>query len=301
MSDDKKWTRPTNPPPPLFLGEKERNLVKQVNDELIERVIGQQILYLPVCMEFTNYHPLYGEAIDKSFLPPVRVYALVEFDPIKTTTENYGLDKSNHIVVKFHERRLHEDQDLYVREGDYVQYGKHFYEIVTLSEGRQLFGQVDHLFQIEAHCIKTRKGLIGLEIMQDDTKASAITNSSLIGDSGGAGGAGGAGGGAGGGGGGGAFEAAKIVFYAEDPAATAPGYLAAPIPEGGSINDFFSIPSGHDLDLTTFMVFQNGILQLVTDTDGVGDFYLNESGEIISNFFIPEDTSLTIIFLTALA
>ena len=42
---DNKWTRPENPPPPLFLGNKERDLVKQVNDELIERVIGQTVVY----------------------------------------------------------------------------------------------------------------------------------------------------------------------------------------------------------------------------------------------------------------
>ena len=39
-----EWERPTQPPSPLFLGEKEKNLVKQVNDEIIERVVGQQIL-----------------------------------------------------------------------------------------------------------------------------------------------------------------------------------------------------------------------------------------------------------------
>ena len=61
---DNKWTKPTNPPPPLFLGRAERNLVKQVNDELLERVIGQQILYMPVSMDYTNFHPIYGEAIE---------------------------------------------------------------------------------------------------------------------------------------------------------------------------------------------------------------------------------------------
>ena len=67
---DNKWSQPANPPPPLFLGEKERNLVKQVNDELIERVIGQQVLYYPISLDHTNFHPLYGEAIEKTFLPP---------------------------------------------------------------------------------------------------------------------------------------------------------------------------------------------------------------------------------------
>jgi hypothetical protein len=164
---DNKWTKPKNPPPPLFLGEKERDLVKQVNDELLERVIGQAITYLPISQEFTNYHPLYGEAIQKSFLPPIRVYALIEFDGIGTVTENYGLDKSYSITVNFHNRRLHADQDLEVREGDYVQYGSSFFEIVTLLEERQLFGQVDHLFQTIAKCIRTRKGLVSLQILTE--------------------------------------------------------------------------------------------------------------------------------------
>jgi hypothetical protein len=168
MSDDEnKWTRPKNPPPPLFLGEKERDLVKQVNDELLERVIGQQILYLPVSRERTNYHELYGEAIEKSFLPPVRVYALVEFDGIKTKTENYGLDKEVSITIYFHQRRLHEDQNLYVREGDFVMYGDYFYEIVSLSNERQLFGQIDHKFQIMAKGIRARKGLVNLEKQEE--------------------------------------------------------------------------------------------------------------------------------------
>ena len=50
MSDENEWSQPASPPPPLFLGEKERDYVKQVNDELIERVIGQDILYYPVSL-----------------------------------------------------------------------------------------------------------------------------------------------------------------------------------------------------------------------------------------------------------
>jgi len=65
---DNEWTQPDAPPPPLFLGKKERDFVKQVNDELIERIIGQGIFYYPISMEHTNFHPLYGEAIEKTFL-----------------------------------------------------------------------------------------------------------------------------------------------------------------------------------------------------------------------------------------
>ena len=160
MSDDEKWKQPDQPPPPLFLGEKERNLVKQVNDELIERVIGQQIVYYPIDDSITQYNNLYGEAIEKTFLPPVRVYALVKFDQDDTSyLDSVGVDNMSEITVHFHKRRLTEDQDLFVREGDFVLYGDLYYEIVTLSSQRRLFGQVNQTFEISATCKRARKGL----------------------------------------------------------------------------------------------------------------------------------------------
>ena len=154
-----KWEQPSNPPPPLFMGEKERDLVKQVNDELIERVIGQQVVYYPIDLEHTNFHPLYGEAIAKTFLPPIRIYALVEFEGLETQATNVGLDKMTTIVVHFHKRRLTEDQNLYVREGDFVLYGDSYYEIVTLKEPREIFGQADKRIEITAECLQAREGL----------------------------------------------------------------------------------------------------------------------------------------------
>ena len=98
-----KWERPTQPPSPLFLGEKEKNLVKQVNDEIIERVVGQQLLYFPIDLETTPYHPLYGEAIEKNFLHPVRVFALVTYNGVETADlENMAIDKSTKITLNFH-------------------------------------------------------------------------------------------------------------------------------------------------------------------------------------------------------
>ena len=164
MSKDNKWDKPASPPPPMFFGTKERDLVKQVNDEIIERVVGQQVLYFPLDLEHTSYHPLYGEAIEKTFLPPVRVHALVEYQGIETSDmEGIAIDKATKIKVMFHKRRLTEDQDLYVREGDFVRYGEIFYEIVKLMEPKLLFGQVEHRFEIQAECIRSRDGLFNAE------------------------------------------------------------------------------------------------------------------------------------------
>ena len=138
-NDTNKWTQPDAPPPPLFTNKKEKDFVKQVNDELIERVIGQVIAYYPIDIERTNFHPIYGEAINKSFLSPIRVHASLE--------------------AYFHKKRLTDDQNLFAREGDFILYGKHFYEIVSLSEPKELFGQAEENFEIVAKCIRAREGL----------------------------------------------------------------------------------------------------------------------------------------------
>ena len=158
MSDN-KWEQPGNPPPPLFTGKKEKDLVKQINDEVIERVIGQTIIYYPISIENTNFNPTYGEAIHKTFLNPIRIHALVKYESQQTKTTNLGVDRIERISVMFHKRRLTEDKNLFVREGDFILYGKNYYEIMTLEEPKWLYGQVESSFEILAKCVRARRGL----------------------------------------------------------------------------------------------------------------------------------------------
>ena len=160
MSKDDKWEQPAQAPPPLFVGKKERDLVKQVNDELIERVVGQTIVYYPIDYTTTNYHYLYGEAVQKNFLPPVRVLALIEWEGLQSNyMDKFGIDKVSGITIHFHKRRLTEDQDLFVREGDFVLYGDLLYQIMSLNEPKRIFGQIEHKMEISAKCLRAREGL----------------------------------------------------------------------------------------------------------------------------------------------
>ena len=160
---DTKWSQPENPPPPMFTGKKERDFVKQVNDELIERVIGQEIVYYSVSLEHTKYHSLYGEAIIKTTLPPISIRALVEPEDTEISNTGFGLDKIRKITVHFHKRRLTQEQDLFVREGDYVQWDSEFYEIRYLTQPRYLFGQSGQRFEIVAQCKRVRSGVFNAQ------------------------------------------------------------------------------------------------------------------------------------------
>jgi len=153
-----KWSQPAAPPAPMFFGKKERDLVKQVNDELAERVIGQPIAYYPISIEESNFNDVYGEAIEKVSLPPIRVFAYVEVSN-EQTHDRYGYEYQSKLTVNFNRKRLVDDQNLFVRVGDFVQYGDEFYEIVrTYNDTRYYFGQVEHKFQISAECIAARAG-----------------------------------------------------------------------------------------------------------------------------------------------
>jgi len=159
-----EWTQPASPPPPLFVGRKERDFVKQINDELIEKVVGQQVLYFAIDVDKTNYSKLYGESIKKTFLPPMRAYALVEFNGSERTQSRFGFDNLYNITIHFHKRRLTEDQNLFVRLGDFVQYDQMYFEIVDVFEPRYLFGQDSDFadgtsLEVSAVCRQARRGL----------------------------------------------------------------------------------------------------------------------------------------------
>jgi len=92
-------------------------------------------------------------------LPPIRVHALVSWEGYKTTTNNFGIDRRPSITIHFHKRRLVEDQELFVREGDFVLFDNSHFEIVSLMEPKLLFGDAYSTMEIAAKCIKARQGI----------------------------------------------------------------------------------------------------------------------------------------------
>ena len=157
--DDKKWSRPANTPSPQFLNQKERDFVKNINDETIERIVGQSIMYYAVDHENTNFDDIYGEAIVKNFFPPMECKVFVEWEGLETTFEDtLGPDKRTSITVRFQRRRINDELNLFVREGDYILYGGTFYEVQIVSNPTELFGHQDERFEVVARCLKARQG-----------------------------------------------------------------------------------------------------------------------------------------------
>lgn len=144
--------------PTMFLGDKEKDYVKQNNDEIIQRVVNQVVFYYPIDVENSNFHDLYGESILKKFHAPIKVNALVEWKGYDIKNGAYSLDKVPVIEVHFFKRRIEEDLGISVKEGDYVKYGRDFYEITAINENNELFGAFNSKVDVSATCVKARRG-----------------------------------------------------------------------------------------------------------------------------------------------
>jgi len=163
MAKKNQFTQPAAPPAPMFINQPERDFNKQIVTEVAERVSGSPILYYAIDMDATEFHPLYGEAIIKTFLPPIVAYVFIDYSGISTKVDKYGLEKEVSIKVHFHKRRLTEDQDVYVREGDFILHNKVLYQIVGLTEPASPYGQHENRIDITANCVKSRKGLFNAQ------------------------------------------------------------------------------------------------------------------------------------------
>ena len=156
--NENKWSRLPNRPPQIFKGKAEEKFAKHVSEEIIERVIGQEVLYYSIDMETSNYN-IYGECIEKSFLPPLHIYVLVDWDGENTESNSYGVDRKSSLTIHFHRARLQKDQNLFVCVGDFVSYGNHFYEIIETSSPQLFYGSIDYKVEISAKCIRARDDL----------------------------------------------------------------------------------------------------------------------------------------------
>lgn len=151
---------------PMFLGKKEKDFQKHISQEVVERITNETVLYYAVDVENTKYHSLYGEALVKKFWPPVRIPCLLEWKPQETKNEKFSLDRVPVVAVHVLKRRVEEDIGLNMMVGDFVFYGRDFYEIVEINSPTKLYGDPTQQVEIILTCVKARQGTFYVEAQE---------------------------------------------------------------------------------------------------------------------------------------
>lgn len=147
--------------PSIFYTDKEKNFQKQVATELVERVVNEFVLYFPIRVD--NYHPLYGESVVKYYDDPIRLPCIVEWKGTENKNDKFSLDITPTIIVHVLKRRAEEDLGLKIVVGDFIQYGRDFFEIVAVENPTKLFYAFNLQVENDLTCVKARSGLFFLE------------------------------------------------------------------------------------------------------------------------------------------
>ena len=142
-----------------------------VTAELIQGVVGQEVIYYQVIAEKTRTNDLYNEAIQKVIAQPVKVNALVYYENSTQSVTNFPADSKFKVDVHFHNAEL-TSRNLSPKMGDFLQFGDIVYEIYTVTQPQMAFGQIDQKVMTKCSCGPARQGQVNLPKIQTPPQPS---------------------------------------------------------------------------------------------------------------------------------
>ena len=147
---------------PFFLPEKEFNLIQDMNEELIDEIVGQSVDVYKVSIENTEEN-LYGESTTKYYDVGFRVNCLLLFNAPEVTQDDFGTDVGGNIEMYFQRENLSSGSlNFFPETGDIVDWNKQYWEINGVTEPQLVAGHQNfkHSIIVKAH----RSRLSGLQI-----------------------------------------------------------------------------------------------------------------------------------------
>ena len=140
----------------LFGSARDFNLLTKINRELLSDVVEQEILYYKISLEDTSAN-LYGEALEKIFLTPVKLNCLITRGDQVITVDEMGPDLNRESSFAFLRKDL-EDSVVVPEVGDILLWQENYYEVDTVREN-QLFVGRDNSYNLTDYGAKFGKSV----------------------------------------------------------------------------------------------------------------------------------------------
>ena len=124
---------------PFFIPQKEFDLINQMNEELIDEIVGQSVDIYKVNVERTEDN-VYGESTAKYYDIGFRVNCLINYNEPEVIQDEFGADTNSSIEMFFQRENLASGSlNFYPETGDIVDWNDYYWEINGTTEP-QLFG-----------------------------------------------------------------------------------------------------------------------------------------------------------------
>tara|TARA_R100000664_G_scaffold32495_1_gene47538 strand:+ start:2385 stop:3047 length:663 start_codon:yes stop_codon:yes gene_type:complete len=141
----------------LFITPRELNLINDLAKEIVKDVIGQFIYYYPISLVKSKVHPIYEESPEKVFDNPIKLDALVKYDPQDIRANKFGSEEYYTIEAYVQARDLI-DKQIEIMEGDFFSYGEVFFEVITVPDSNVIYGEIEHKGFVTITGKQARKG-----------------------------------------------------------------------------------------------------------------------------------------------
>ena len=123
----------------LFGSNKDFNLLVNINRELLKDIVEQEILLYKLSISDTDTN-IYGEALQKTFLNPVKLNCLITRGDQVIDVDEFGPDLNREASFAFIRKDL-VDASVVPEVGDIVFWQEDYYEVDTVRENQLFFGR----------------------------------------------------------------------------------------------------------------------------------------------------------------
>jgi hypothetical protein len=125
----------------LFGSRKDFDLLVNINRELLKDIVEQEILIYKLSTSDTTTN-IYGEALEKTFLEPVKLNCLITRGDQIIDIDEFGPDLGREASFACLKQDL-EDITLVPEVGDIVMWHEDYYEVDTVRENQYFYGRND--------------------------------------------------------------------------------------------------------------------------------------------------------------
>ena len=148
---------------PFFVPQKEINLINDMNEELIDEIIGQSVDVYKVSIENTEEN-IYGESATKYYDVGFRVNCLILYNEPEITQDDFGADLSGNIEMYFQRENLSSGSlNFYPEISDIVDWNDQYWEINSTVEPQLVAGHPNYKHSIIAKAHRAKLSSLQIE------------------------------------------------------------------------------------------------------------------------------------------
>lgn len=123
----------------LFGSNRDFDLLVNINRELLKDIVEQEILIYKLSIADTTTN-LYGEALEKTYLEPVKLNCLITRGDQVVDVDEFGPDLGRNASFALLRRDL-QDIQLVPEVGDIVMWHEDYYEVDLVKENQLFYGR----------------------------------------------------------------------------------------------------------------------------------------------------------------